>query len=88
MEHFVDIALLLVSVMAQEDIQTVNSRWALLKALEDAGHKLDEVVLHDVITEEIVVNNPRVTQNTGDKCGVEQKHGHPAPVGVHPGLRH
>ena len=68
MEHFVDIAFLLVLVMAKEDVQTVNSRWALLKALEDAGHKLDEVVLHDVITEEMVVDNPRVTQNTGVKC--------------------
>ena len=40
----------------------------MLKALEDAGHKLDEVVLHEVITEEMVVNNPKVTQNTGICC--------------------
>ena len=50
---------LFVSVMAQEDVQTTNARWVLLKALEDAGHKLDEVVLHEVITEEMVINNRR-----------------------------
>ena len=68
MDPFNNSCSLLVSVLAQEDVQTVNSRWVLLKTLEDAGHKLDEVVLHNVITEEMVVNNPKVTQNTGVKC--------------------
>ena len=67
MGPFNNSSLLFLSVMAQ-DVQTRNARWVLLKALEDAGHKLDEVVLHDVITEEMVINNPKVTQNIGVKC--------------------
>ena len=63
-----DNALLLFSVMAQGGVQTYNARHDIFTVLEAASHKVDEEKLHEVITEEMIIDNPRVTQNPEVCC--------------------
>ena len=58
----------LVVVFSHGSGRRSNARHDVYMALEVAGHKVDEVDLHNVITEKMIVDNPCMTHNPEFPC--------------------